>query len=100
MMRLWGAGGFLPPELDFEQFLIDFSAREWIAKDTFFTLKSEISMAVVLTPESLGIPPEEAEGFSATADVSITVLMHQVNQPVNITLPPGAEEAAETPVPA
>ena len=99
MMQMGGAAEQLPPGLDLEQVVTDFSVRQWIAKDTFFTRKADIGMTMVLTPESLGVPPEQAEDFDGTANIAMTFLMHHINQPVTITLPPGAEEAEEVPVP-
>jgi len=99
MVQMGGAAEQFPPGLDLEQLVTGFSVRQWVAKDTFFTRKASISMTMVLTPESLGVPPEQAEDFDGTANIAMTFFMHHINQPVTITLPPGAEEAEEVPWP-
>ena len=65
-----------------------FSAKQWIAKDTYFLIKVEIDMVIELTPEAMGSPGEEGE---ATIDTSISMLAYNYNQPVSIELPPEAE---------
>ena len=99
MLELGGAVEGLPPGLDFEQLITDFSLTQWVAKDTFFSPKGSASIEMVLTPESLGIPPEMAEDFDAVVDIEMTILQRNINEPVTIELPPGAEEAEEVPVP-
>ena len=99
LMQLAGAGEGLPPGLDFEELITDFSIRYWIAKDTYFTLKSAVELTMVLTPEDLGIPPELAGEFDATVDMSMTGIMHHFNEAVSIELPPEAEAAEEIPMP-
>jgi len=99
LMQLAGAGEGLPPGLDFEELITDFSIRYWIAKDTYFTLKSAVELTMVLAPEDLGIPPELAGEFDATADMSMTGIMHHFNEAVSIELPPEAEAAEEIPMP-
>lgn len=99
MVELGGAFGELPPGLDLEQLISDYSLTQWVAKDTFSTPKVSMSMEMVFTPESLGVPPEIAEDFDAVADVEMTILQRNINQPVTIELPPEAEEAEEVPVP-
>jgi len=54
---------------------------------------------MILPPEAFGVPPEQVEDSDGTANIAMTFLMHHINQPVSITLPPGAEEAEEVPVP-
>jgi len=98
LIEVAGAAGLVPPGLDLEQSLTGFSVRQWVATDTFFIRKSDISMTMVVLAESLGLPAEQAED-EAIVDVAITFLMHHINQPVTITLPPGAEEAEEVPYP-
>ena len=99
LMQLAGAEEGLPPGLDFEELITDFSIRQWIAKDTYFTLKTTVERTMVFTPESLGIPPELAGEFDATADMAITITMHHINEPVTIELPPEAADAEEIPMP-
>jgi len=102
--KLWGMMQMvvpeqLPPGLGLEQLVTDFSVQQWIAKDTFFTRKVIAGMTMILPPEAFGVPPEQVEDSDGTANIAMTFLMHHINQPVSITLPPGAEEAEEVPVP-
>ena len=105
MEKLWalmqwaGAEGGLPPDLDLEEVLADFSVMQWIAKDTYFTRKTTVNLFMVFTPESLGLTPEPYSSFIPTADMAITIIMHHINEPVTIELPPEAAEAEEMPLP-
>lgn len=69
--------------LDPEDVITDYSMTQWIAKDTHITIKSitELTMTV-----------EEA-----TTSMTQTTLMHHINEPVTIELPPEAEAAEEVP---
>ncbi len=66
------------------------SLKQWVAKDTYFSMKAEIDMAIELTAEAMGYPEEEGEMSITTA---INTLAYNYNQPVSIELPPEAEEA-------
>lgn len=101
--KLWAliqlvAGGDeeLPPGLDFGEMITDLSLEQWVAKDTYFTLKSTIDMTMTLSPETMGLPPELGE-FEMTYDIAMTVLIYDINEPVTIELPPEAEDAVEVP---
>ena len=72
-----------------------FSVKYWIAKDTYFLTKSEVDMAVELTPEAMGYPEEEGV---ITMDIAGSLLAYDYNQPVSIELPEEAEEAIEVPM--
>ena len=97
LMQPVGAGEVLPPGLDLEDVITDFAVKQWIAKDTYFTLKTTVNLTMVLTPESLGIPPELVGDLDASADMAATITMHHINEPVTIELPPEAEDAVEVP---
>jgi len=105
MEELWallqwaGAEGGLPPDLDLEEVIADFSVMQWIAKDTYFIRKTTVNLLMVFTPESLGLTPEPYSSFVPTADMAITIIMHHINQPVTIELPPEAAEAEEMSLP-
>jgi len=101
MKGLWAAvAGPLPPGFDFEELIADYSLTAWVAKDTFFPLKTSSSMEMVLTSESPGMPPGVvAEDFDAVLNAEAIQIYRNINQPVSIELPPGAEEAEEVPVP-
>lgn len=95
MMEFMGAEAGLPPELDLEDVITDYAVRQWVAKDTYFTLKTTESLTMVFTPESFGIPPELVGEFYVTADMAIVITLHHINEPVTIELPPEAEDAVE-----
>ena len=67
-----------------------FSVKQWVTKDTHFLTRTEVDMALDLTPEALGV--EEGQ---MTIDVTISMLVHNHNQPVTIVLPSEAEEAED-----
>jgi len=97
MQGVWGESLEIPPGLNLEDVITDFSVKQWIAKDTYFTRKATQNFSVVLTAGSLGISPEPSGDFDAFADVAITMTIHHINEPVAIELPPEAEEAMELP---
>ncbi len=99
LMQSAGAEQGLPPELDVEELITDLSLRQWVAKDTYFPRKTAVNLTMVFTPESLGIPPGLVDEFDATADMTMTMTMHHIKEPVTIELPPEAEEAEEVPMP-
>ena len=66
---------------DFEDVVTDFAILQWVATDTYFPLKSIVDMTMTI----------EAE----TIDMDMTMLMHDINQPVKIELPTAAQEAEE-----
>ncbi|MGD9116310.1 MAG: hypothetical protein PVJ61_03920 [Dehalococcoidia bacterium] len=68
------------------------SAKQWIAKDSYFLMKAEITMSVELTPEMTGSSDVEGE---VKIDTKLTLMAYDYNQPLSIELPPGAEEAVE-----
>ena len=97
LMAFAGAGEALPSDLDFDELISHMSFRQWIAKDTYFTLKTVMDLTLELTPESLGM---EAEGdFDATAEMALVITLHNINEPVTIELPPEALEAEEAELP-
>ncbi|MBL7165249.1 MAG: hypothetical protein ISS55_02035 [Dehalococcoidales bacterium] len=69
-----------------------FSVKQWIAKTTFYLIKSEIEMTLEMTPEAMGFPDEEG---SLTMEIAMSLLAYDYNQPVSIELPPEAEDAIE-----
>lgn len=95
MMKFMGAEEGLPPELDLEDVITDYSVRQWIAKDTYFTLKTTENLKMVFTPESFGIPPELVGEIDMIADMAIAITTHHINEPITIELPPEAEDAVE-----
>jgi len=97
LMAFAGAGEALPSDLDLEELISDMSFKQWIAKDTYFTLKTNMDLTLELTPESLGM---ESEGdFEAAAELALLITLYNVNEPVTIELPPEALEAEEAELP-
>jgi outer membrane lipoprotein-sorting protein len=87
-----GQAGMLPqvPEELLQEIFNSFSVKQWIAKDTYFLTKVEIDMNIESTPELMDYLGEEGE---TSLDITISFLAYNYNQPVNIELPPEAEEA-------
>jgi len=71
------------------------TVKQWIAHDTYYVIKTEIEIALELTPEAVGEPDEEGV---ATIEITMIMLMDNYNQPVAIELPPEAEDAVEQPL--
>lgn len=92
-------------ESDLEQVISDFSINQWIAKDTYFTLKSTVDMTLTFSlgassspfpncptcGQTLSLPGD----FVMTFDITATVVVYDIDQPATIELPPEAEEAEE-----
>jgi hypothetical protein len=89
------AGEEMLPEMDLELYrdiFKDFSMKQWIAKDTYFLAKAEMSIEIEATPEDMGYPEEEG---MMTMGITMDFLAYDYNQPVSIVLPEGAEDAIE-----
>lgn len=83
-------------EETFPEILRSYTIKYWIAKDTHLIAKVLIDMVIEITPEALGYPEEEG---TVNMDMKMIMLMYNYNQPVDIILPPEAEDAAEVPMP-
>ena len=70
----------------------NYTAKQWIAKDSYFLIKMEVEMSVTLPPELTGNPDAEGE---TNIDTKLTVMTYDYNQPLSIELPQEAEEAIE-----
>jgi len=71
------------PGLDPEEVISDYSYLLWVAKDTYFTVKTVVEMTMAVEGESMGM--------------AVTVLVFDINEPVTIELPPEAAAAEELP---
>lgn len=71
-----------------------FSVKYYVAKNTYFLMRSAIDMTIELTPDDLGFPGEEG---SMTMNITMDLLAYDYNLPVSIELPPEAEDAEEVP---
>jgi len=81
-----------PTEDIISEMFRDFSVKQWISKDTFYITRVVIEMSVELTPEEMGFPDEDGV---LRMDILMYLLAHDYNQPVSITLPPGAAYAVD-----
>lgn len=68
------------------------SATYWVAKDTFYIIKGDLSFGMEITPEAMGVTDEEG---SVSMDTVLSMRMFNHDKPVNIVLPPEAENAVE-----
>jgi len=68
---------------DVEDMITDFYVIEWIAKDTYFPVKFFMDMTVTIEGDPFGM--------------TMTGLIHHINEPVSIELPPEAADAVEVP---
>lgn len=75
--------GELPTDIDFTEMFNDVSVTMWIAEDTFYTIRCDVTMTVNIDGDAM--------------DVSMVVNYSDYNKPVNITLPDEASEAIEIP---
>jgi len=86
--------------MDFGQFNLadlfkEMSIKEWIAKDSYWVMKTEVDMVMEMRPADVGAT--EADFEKMTMDINIVERLYDYNQPVSITLPPEALNAPEMP---
>jgi hypothetical protein len=68
------------------------SATYWVAEDTFYIIKGDVSFSMEITPEAMGVTDEEG---SVSMDTVLSMRMFNHDKPVSIVLPPEAENAVE-----
>ncbi len=76
---------------DLGQLFDHLSILVWVARDTSFVTRIEIVAAAHAAPEDLG---ETANGETVTVSLTLTVEASRINEPVAISLPPEALNAA------
>jgi hypothetical protein len=91
-------------EPDLEEVISDFAINQWVAKDTYFILKSTLDMTLTFSSSSSSCPscgliPTLPGESARTYDITATMVVYDVNQPANIELPPEAEDAEEASFP-
>lgn len=64
--------------------ITDLSLIQWVAKGTYFPMKMTLDMTMTIEGE--------------TIVMAMTMLMHHINEPVTIELPPEAADAVEVPM--
>ena len=69
--------------LDPEEFTSEFSWVLWIAKNTYFIMKINLEVSMASEDEYLYM--------------TFSYLVYDINEPINIELPPEAEAAEEIP---
>nr|QNO54498.1 hypothetical protein DBMFGOPN_00005 [Methanosarcinales archaeon ANME-1 ERB7] len=74
--------------------MMNISITDWIAKDTKFMMKEQMTMDMTISLENLDIPDTEG-GITMTMDFEM--ISYDYNKPVTIVLPEEAEAAIEVP---
>jgi hypothetical protein len=72
-----------------EEAFSDFSVKQWIAKDTYFMVKSEIVISMEVTPELADVMGDDS---LASMDITVSFLSYDHNQPISIVLPQEAQD--------
>jgi hypothetical protein len=86
----------LSSELDVLQDMLQgVTVKQWIAKDTYYLMRSRIEMAINVTPEDIGFFKEDG---SISMDITMDLMVYDYNQPVDIILPDEADQAIEFPI--
>ncbi len=70
----------------------------WIAVDSGLLKKTEASVVINLSPQSLGVPPKGPENQEMQIVANTTMLFRDYNSEVNITLPSEAVKAEALPL--
>ncbi len=89
-----GAGD-LPEDMDMSELMDiikDFSVVQWYAKDTFYPMKAEMEMNMVISPEEMGMPEEEG---TMEMDMAMTMNFKDYDKSVSINLPDEAKGAMD-----
>jgi hypothetical protein len=74
------------PEVD------SFSAKQWVAKNTFYLMKAEMTMAMSAPLGTTGVAGAVSD---VDIEMSVSMTMHDYNRPVSIELPEEAEDAID-----
>jgi hypothetical protein len=90
-----GMSGLDYSQLDLADLFEEMSVKEWIAKDNYQVLKTEVFMRMQMRPEDVGAT--EADFDKMVMDMNMTMRLYDYNQQVSIVLPPEALEAEEMP---
>jgi outer membrane lipoprotein-sorting protein len=92
LMEQPGIGEGLAEMPDLDSMVQEMTLKIWVDKETFFLMKANISMTLVMDPETMGM--SEGEG-TATIELSLELLAYDYNQPISIDLPSEAQSATE-----
>ena len=76
----------------FEKMFDDFTVTSWVAKDTYYIMKSYLELHIDIDPQKMGIEDEEG---SVVMDITGNSLMFNYDKSVSIVLPPEADNAVE-----
>lgn len=94
MQQMNTVGGEIP-EID-EEFMKDIwrdiSMKQWIAKDTYLLVRTEMDLVMEMSSDAMGLPEVEGE-FAIDLSMYMDMRIYDYNQPVSIELPPEAEDA-------
>lgn len=82
-------------QLNLADLFEEMRVNEWIAKDSYQVLKTEVYLRMQMHPEDVGA--DEADFDKMVMDMNMTTRLYDYNQPVSIELPPEALEAEEMP---
>jgi len=88
-------GGMDFSQLDLANLFEEMVVKEWIARDSYQVLKTEVYMRMQIRPEDVGAT--EADFDKMVMDMNMTMRSYDYNQPVSIVLPPEAADAPEMP---
>jgi hypothetical protein len=82
-------------ELNLTDLFEKMSIIEWVAKDSYLLMKSEINMLMELSAEDVGATQGDFEKM--TMDMNMEMILYDYNQAVSIELPQEALKALEMP---
>ena len=88
-------GGMDYSQFDLADLFEEMRVKEWIAKDSYQVLKTEVYMRMQMAPEDVGAAASDFERM--VMDINMTIRLYDYDQPVEISLPAEALEAEEMP---
>jgi hypothetical protein len=86
MQNISGTGKWLSKIFDFKEMIKDASTTMLVAKDTFFVMKDEMKMTLVMNQESMHLPLGDTN-LEMKMDYEIVTRDYDHNKPVTITPP-------------
>jgi hypothetical protein len=82
-------------QMDLVNLFEEMVVKEWIAKDSYQVLKTEVYMRMQMRPEDVGATAADFDKM--VMDINMTIRLYDYNQPVSIVLPDAALDASEMP---
>jgi len=78
-------------DIDLEKLIKSMSIKEWVDENSFMLMKADVEMFLSMSPEDFGADAQDMGQINMNINETIRIQNH--NQPVEIVLPPEAQQA-------